>query len=90
MTPARVADLRPGHAVRIAGFGAIPVAGTPAHVPPPLVAVRLGWDGLSLVLHPTTPLDAITTAPAVAYRPMTCRLCAGTGLWRPGRKASNG
>ncbi|TDC03387.1 hypothetical protein E1267_26555, partial [Nonomuraea longispora] len=35
--PTRAADLRSGHAVRIAGYGTLPVAAEPGPVLPPLV-----------------------------------------------------
>jgi hypothetical protein len=86
----RAADLRPGHAVRIAGYGTLPVAAEPGPVLPPLVAIRLGWSGLSLIVHPATPLDALTHAPAQVVRVWWCRHCDGTGQWQPERTASNG
>ncbi|WP_157254976.1 hypothetical protein [Nonomuraea typhae] len=90
-TPTRAADLRHGHAVRIAGYGTLPVAAPAAPIPPPLIAVRLGWAGLSLIVHPTTPLDAITGHQrAEVFRIWCCRHCAGTGQWQPERTASNG
>ncbi|MFI7228390.1 hypothetical protein ACIBO5_34665 [Nonomuraea angiospora] len=88
--PTRAAQLRPGHAVRIAGYGTIPVIGAPDPVLPPLVAIRLGWSGLSLITHPATPLDALTHAPAQTFRVWWCRHCNGTGQWQPEGRTSNG
>ncbi|MGW3351716.1 hypothetical protein ACWDA3_51190 [Nonomuraea rubra] len=81
----RADQLRPGHAVRLPGYGTLPVSREPAPVLPPLLAVRLGWSGLSLIVHPATPLDALTHAPAQVYRLWWCRSCDGTGLWQPVR-----
>ncbi|WP_162795792.1 hypothetical protein [Nonomuraea lactucae] len=89
-TSTRAADLHPGHAVRVAGYGTIPVTRAVGPVPPPLVAIRLGWAGLSLITHPATPLDALTHTPAQVYRVWWCRHCDGTGLWQPEGRASNG
>ncbi|MEU6788086.1 hypothetical protein ABZ912_53600 [Nonomuraea angiospora] len=90
IVPTCAAELRPGHAVRIAGYGTLPVAAEPGPVLPPLLAIRLGWSGLSLIVHPATPLDALTHAPAQVYKIWWCRHCDGTGQWQPERTASNG
>ncbi|MFI6907337.1 hypothetical protein ACIBKY_39185 [Nonomuraea sp. NPDC050394] len=90
LTATRAGDLRPGNAVRIAGYGTLPVAAPAAPVAAPLVAIRLGWAGLSMVVHPATPLDALTGHPAEVYRIWWCHHCAGTGQWQPERTASNG
>ncbi|MFF4623856.1 hypothetical protein [Nonomuraea jabiensis] len=88
--PTRADQLRPGHAVRIAGYGIIPVSREAGPVLAPLVAIRLGWTGLSLIVHPATPLDALTHAPAQVVRVWWCRHCDGTGQWQPEGRASNG
>ncbi|WP_157249713.1 hypothetical protein [Nonomuraea typhae] len=88
-TAARATDLRPGHAVRIAGYGTLPVAAAAAPVAAPLIAVRLGWAGLSLIVHPTTPLDALTHHGAALYRIWQCHHCHGTGQWQPERRTTS-
>ncbi|RBQ17787.1 hypothetical protein DP939_23285 [Spongiactinospora rosea] len=90
--PTRAAELRPGHAVRIAGIGTIPVAAPPAPLADGQVVIRLGWERLALIIHPATPLDAYTPDRPATFRLWHCPRCGGSGLWLPeGKgKASNG
>lgn len=90
MVPTRALDLRPGHAVRLAALGTVPVAAPPERLPRGEILIRLGWERLALAVHPATPLDAYTHAPADTYRLWHCPRCGGSGLWLPEGKASNG
>ncbi|MER6508258.1 hypothetical protein ABT158_15665 [Nonomuraea sp. NPDC001636] len=88
--PTHVIDLRPGHAVRLPGYGTLAVTRAAAPVPADLVALRLGWAGLSLIARPDTPVDALTRETALVHLVWWCRHCDGTGQWQPEGRASNG
>lgn len=85
----RALDLRPGHAVRLAALGTIPIAKAPERLSGGEILIRLGWERLALTVHPATPLDALGQ-PAETFRLWHCPRCGGSGLWLPEERASNG